>query len=407
MKKSDVIIIGAGASGLLASIVAARRGKSVVVVERHVKVGRKILATGNGRCNITNRDLDISNFHGNDSLFASFALSQFTYQQSIDFFADLGLPIVSKENGRCYPLSNQASSVSQLLEAEALRLGVEIVFEYEVSKISKKSTQFVVVDNENRSYQANALIMACGGKAAAKLSSDGLGYTLAKSLYHSIISTNPALVQLNLDEKFLHKTSGVKIEGSVSVIVNSKAKKTVRDDILLTNYGISGSAILDISREVGRALAKKERVNLRINLLPEFTFHLLYSLLEKKLQRDPQTKISMLLVGIINQKLILPLLQKQGLDVESSYNSLDAKKLKALVNTLLAWELSVKSARSFDYAETTAGGVDTSEIDAKTMQSKKVKNLYFTGEILDIDGDCGGYNLAWAWASGHLAASSL
>jgi predicted Rossmann fold flavoprotein len=407
MKNKNVLIIGAGASGLVAAITARRKGHHVTLLEKHEKVGRKILASGNGRCNITNVDLSLDNFHGSDVGFASYALEHFGFDMSRTFFEEMGLYLVEKKAGRCYPLSNQAASVANLLEAEALGLGVKIVMGANVISVQKHSKSFRIELENREHYQSDVLIIATGGKAAAKLSSDGDGYGFAKALHHTIVSPLPALVQLILDEKFLHKSSGVKVEGEASILVNGKVKRVIQDDILFTNYGISGSAILDISRVAGVALAKKERVSLSLNLLPTLEEVVLFEMIEKRLHHTPKRACSLLLVGFINHKLIPILLKKARIDATAHYDTLNNTDVKRLIQYLLRFEVEVKEIRAFDYAETTAGGVSTKEVDPKTMESKKVKNLYFTGELLDIDGDCGGYNLAWAWASGYIAGDSI
>ncbi len=397
-----IAIIGAGASGLVAAIVAARRGVKVQVYEKNNKIGKKILATGNGRCNVTNQNIKTSNYHGKNPSFVNSSLNRFNTSTCKEFFSELGVELVEGQRGRLYPRSLQSSSIVELLVYECKRLGVEFFLNTKVDKITKKGNKFCL-HVEEKSLHVNRVLVATGGLAMPTLGSCDSGYEFAKSFGHTIVPTHPSLVQLVCTED-LKPISGVKVEGSIEVYEDGQSKTFANGDILFTNYGISGSAVLDISRVVSHSLLFKRALHVKIDLLPEFSKEQLKNLLKKRLKHSNGKSVALWLDGFINSKLARFI--EKSLHVKCADN-LNNKEFTKLVYALKNLTLHVEDTKGFKSAEVTAGGVSTDEIDFQTMESKLQRGLFFSGEVVDIDADCGGYNLHWAWASGMSAGNNI
>lgn len=397
-----IAIIGAGASGLIAAIVAARQGAQVCIYEKNNKIGKKILATGNGRCNVTNQHIELSNYHGQNPSFINPSINRFQTSTCKEFFSQLGVEMAEGQRGRLYPKSLQSASISELLAYECNRLGVEINLNAEVRMIEKTTNAFCL-RLEDKSLHVKRVLIATGGLAMPILGSCDSGYEFAKALGHTLIPTHPTLVQLECKED-LKSISGVKVVGDIEVYIDNELKSTRSGDILFTNYGISGSAVLDVSRVISHAILHKRGVHVKLDLLPEYSKEQLKNLLKKRLEFSNSKSVAFWLEGFINSKLANHI--SKGLAVKSA-DDLSNKELTTLVYKLKNMSLHVEDTKGYKSAEVTAGGVNTKEIDAKTMQSKIQKGLYFSGEVVDIDGDCGGYNLHWAWASGYTAGLNI
>lgn len=403
---SRVAIIGAGASGLVCAIEAARKGLHVTLFEKNGKVGRKILATGNGKCNISNEKISLERYHGASVGFAKEALRRFDTFTCKAFFRSLGLEMREGEEGRLYPMSHQASSVVDMLLHEVRSLYVSIVLESEVSKIEKKGAEFILHVNA-QTHVFDACVIATGSVAMPTLGSSGSGYAFAKSLGHSVIEPYPSLVQFVCDEPHLKEVSGVKMDANVELYIANQKCQSVQGDLLFTAYGLSGSAILDLSRKASHALVHDESVHVVLDLLPMLSREALTSLLQKRLSVAKDKSLSLWLEGMIPKKLAHFIIENTRLTHIKEASTLGVKEIKKIVFALKALRLHVKATKGFESAEVCAGGVDVSELDAKNLMSKKIANLYFCGEVLDIDGDCGGFNLHFAWASGYLVGQSL
>ena len=399
---NQVAIIGAGASGLVAAIVAARRGVKVHVYEKNNKIGKKILATGNGRCNVTNQHIELSNYHGSKPSFVNPAINHFNASTCKAFFSELGVELVEGQRGRLYPRSLQSSSIVELLVYECRRLGVEFFLNHEVKSITKKGDGFSL-HVEDTSLHVKSVLVATGGLAMPTLGSCDSGYEFAKSFGHSIVPTHPSLVQLVCKED-LKAISGVKVEGSIEVFEDGQNKTHASGDILFTNYGISGSAILDVSRVVSHSLHYKRAISVKIDLLPEYSKEQLKNLLKKRQKYSNGKSVALWLDGFINSKLAKFI--EKSLHVKSA-DELNNKELTKLVYALKNMTLHVNDTKGFKTAEVTAGGVSTGEINSGTMESKLQRGLFFSGEVVDIDADCGGYNLHWAWASGMSVGHNI
>ncbi len=391
--KKNVAIIGAGAAGLVAAISAAQKGAKVTVYEKSAKIARKIHASGNGRCNITNERISLENYHGKHPHFAKEAIRFDTKK----FFNDLGLELRRGNGTRLYPLSHQASVVVDFLIFTCERLGVNILKECEIETIKKEHSHFVLYYHDRQTL-ADSVIITTGSGAMPNLGSSESGYKFAKYFGHTIEKPFATLVQLTSDEKLFTKASGVKVDASMEIFVDKQPKMRQRGDLLFTSYGLSGSAILDLSRIASWATIRQQESFIMIDLLPDFSPQYLKKLLQKQLSL--QLPLYLWLNGIIPKKLIDPLIISAKIDTKKPLNT---KTINTLTYTLKNLKISISGTRGVKGAEVMAGGVATNEIHAKTMESKLIKGLFFAGEVIDIDGDCGGYNLHWAWSSGFLA----
>lgn len=396
-------IIGAGASGMFAAISAAREGHQVTIIEHGIKAGKKILATGNGKCNFTNADMAV--FHYNDDgreLFKS-VYSRFDREALLDFFSNLGI-IPYEKNGYYYPRSEQASSIVEALCFELDKLNVKFVSECNIKLLSKSDKFYVYTDKWDFAF--DKLIIAAGSKASPKTGSDGSGYKLAESFSHKVIKPLPALCGLKCEEKFFKSIAGVRCRAMVSLFVDGEFVKADVGELQLTDYGISGIPVFQISADAVRALNDDKEVNVEIDFYPESsdvrdTFDRIKYLIEK----SPDKNISSLLSGVFNKKLCNLFTELCGIDGSVKAWNLSDGKIRKLADYINGLSVHVLSANS-DNAQICSGGVSCDELKP-TLESKLVPGLYFAGEIIDVNGDCGGYNLQWAFSSGFVAGSLL
>ncbi len=390
-----IAIIGAGASGLLSSIILASKNYAVTIYEKNNKVGKKLLTTGNGRCNITNKNILMNHFHSNNMDFIKYPLNIFDFNLCKKFFNNLGVEFYEGAKNRQYPLSLTASSVVDLLEYEVKRAGVEIQLNKEVKDIKFQNNKFII---NNKEY-FDKVIISSGSSAMPKLGSSNSGYNFATKFGHNIIKPFASLVQLVSNNTHLDMITGVKIEG----VVNNK-----HGDILFTKYGLSGSAILDISRDIAYELQYNKNVKVSIDIMPQYSKNKLIEILQNRIKQHNDKDTVMWLDGLINKKLAKYILQVSNVSNTIKYAKFLTKKdILNIVYTIKNLEFNIVDTKGFESCEVCAGGVDTTQINPKTMESKLQKNLYFTGEVLDVDGDCGGFNLHWAWASGYVLAMNM
>lgn len=396
-------VIGGGASGLMAAIAAARNGSEVTIYEKLNRVGKKILATGNGRCNYTNMNMSIGRYHGKNIKLAENVLNFFDLNKTLNFFEDLGINPYVGELGKVYPSSLQASSVLDVLRYEAERLKVKEITDFEVIELRKSKGVFSIIGRDN-AYEAEKVILAAGGKASPQLGSDGKGYELAKSFGHRIIDPFPALVQLKLKGQYFKRITGIRFDGVVKGFTDKKVIREDEGEILFTEYGISGPPILQISRNVIEELNKGHKVFVSVDMFPQFSKVDLYDLLSLRFNKISYKSMEDGMVGFINKKLITVVIMEAGFeDLNKKCGKLNKKEIYKIIDILKEWKFEVTGHNTWQQAQSTAGGVDMSEVNPKTLESAKVKGLYLTGEILDVDGDCGGFNLQWAWSSGYTA----
>lgn len=420
----ELFIIGAGASGLMAAVTAREMGIDTAIIERNDRIGKKVLTTGNGRCNITNqstlRGSDetlalLRKYHSRQADFPLPVLQQFGVRDTIEFFNKLGLPLTAIENGRMYPMSLQAASVLEIFRIALEDRNVPIYFKTRVLDVtvSKEHPRFTIIcESETEGkvvYTSNYLFLCTGGLTAPKTGTDGSGYTLAQRLGHTLIDPVPGIVQLKLDYPHLKEMAGIRFEGWGHIIANGELIRSEYGEILFTDYGASGPAILQLSRKAASHLAKGEKVTLSIDMMPERTEEEVVEFLDTHWGMFGHRTAAASFNGIINKKLIPILLKEAGIDQEPNLLCQDLPwKAKSILYRLMKqWEFPVTDTNGFDHAQTTGGGIDTAEIQEGTLESKLVPGLFFAGEVIDVDGDCGGYNLQWAWSSGYAAAMAL
>lgn len=405
--KIQVIVVGGGASGIVAAISARRQGADVTILERNPRIGKKLLATGNGRCNFTNINTSATYFHGSDPKFATTALSNFSIQETIDFFEQLGISHKVEELGKVFPMSDQASSVLDVLMYELKRTGVTTICDAYVKRVIPKQKKFTIECANGSRFEADKIIMTAGGKAMPATGSDGNGFTLAQQLGHSLIDVFPGLVQLKLEGPYFKQINGVKFVGTAEILHNNKSLAKDRGDILFTNYGISGPPILQLSRKAGELLQDKQAVQLKITILDRITKEALNNLIAARFAAESEKTVEFSLVGLINKRLIPVVLKEAGItDLKGLARDLSARERAKIMTILTDWKFKVQGTNSWSNAQVTAGGIATNEINPTTMESKLVKGLFFAGEIMDIDGQCGGFNLQWAWSSGFIAGQN-
>ncbi len=404
---TKVAIIGGGASGLAAAIELLHCTKDpqsveITILEKLTRVGKKILVTGNGRCNMTNINTDKKAYRG-DRQFAEYALDLFDPDSNISFFNEMGLYTRTEEEGRVYPLSNQASSVLDALRFEVERLGVKTICDYRAVHLKLLETEYsrkLVVNNKDR---FDYVIVACGGKAGKVHGTDGDSYELLKMMGHNITDIAPALVSLNCDN-FTKALKGIRSICNLRLLIDGKTAYENYGEVQFTDYGLSGIPIMQLSRFV--SMSDSEDIYLDLDLTPDFSNEQLIEYICKRRELSPGINEN-LLSGIINKQICITLLKECNIAVNGKIAQLSDNEISALSNILKCWHIKIKNSRSFDYAQVTAGGADCSDFDSKTMESKLVKNLFCCGEALNIDGDCGGYNLQWAWSSGRLAGRTI
>jgi len=405
MNNEELIIIGAGAAGLCAAIVSARAGRKVLLLEQNSKVGKKILVSGNGKCNITNRYISTHRFHSQNPDFIGKVLEEYGFERVENFLRSIGLELIEEREGKMFPMSLQASSVVDLLEYEAKRAGVEILCDCKVKRIEKKADGFVL-DTTQGEKRSSRLLVTSGSPAAPQLGGNDSGYIFATSLGHTLIPRHPALVQLCSEENWVKECAGVKIAGVAKLYANGEYITEKEGDLLFTNYGISGLAILDLSREVSTHLAVFDYCELSLDLMPRLSKEKLTNLLFSRIEKGSEKPITLWLQGILNKKLIRIVLEQSKCRsrVESDLNR---KEINKIVHSIKNLKLSINDTRGFKGAEVATGGIQTAEVDPQTMESKCMPGLYFAGEILDVDGDRGGFNFHFAWVSGMRAGISL
>ncbi len=393
-----MIIIGAGAAGLCAAITAARAGQSVTLLEQNTKIAKKILVSGNGKCNIDNKYIDSRRFHSQNPSFIEDVLTAYGFDVVEKFFTSIGLELIEGKEGKIFPMSLQASSVVELLEYEAKRAGVEIFCDCTVTSIDKNADTFTVETSQG-SKISKKLLLTSGSPAAPQLGGSNSGYAFAAKMGHSLVPRHPSLVQLCSEENWVKSASGVKVAGLAQLYANGEYITEKKGDLLFTNYGISGLAILDLSREVSTRLANFDYCELNLDLMPELSKEKLTNLLLSRIKKESEKPLALWLQGIINKKLISIILEQSKCKVRVE-DQLNRKEINKLVHTIKNLKLSINDTKGFAGAEVATGGIDTTEVNPKTMESKLVPNLYFAGEILDVDGDRGGFNFHFAWVTG-------
>ena len=403
--KGRIGIVGAGASGLAAAIAAARAGAQVTVIEHMDKAGKKILSTGNGRCNLTNRRMEAECFRCGQKDFPMKVIERFGLEETLGFFEGLGI-LIKDRNGYLYPYSDQASSVRDVLLQEAERRRVQIHLSCHIERIEERPCGGFVLHTDQGRLSEDALILAAGSKAAPSTGSDGSGYELARQLGHSIIKPLPALVQLRCQGNMYRQMAGVRTEAGVRLLVDGELAAEDRGELQLVDYGLSGTPIFQVSRFAARALDQRRRVTVRVDFMPAWEEREAFGLLKKRASLLGYKPVSDFFTGMLNPKLAQVLIKCSGVNPSLKAGELTGKQLGRILGQLKSYEAIVMSVNPFANAQVCCGGEDTRQVDPRTMQSRIKRGLYFAGEILDVDGICGGYNLQFAWSSGVTAGRS-
>ena len=397
-----IAVVGAGASGLIAACFAAGKKREVVVFEKQKKIGRKILVTGNGRCNISNRFINTSHYHGANPEFVNNIFGRFGLDETIDFFKTCGVPFVETKDGKLFPASLQASTIVRIFEYELQKRGVTVMLHRRIDSITKKDGRFSVVTAGKERFTFDSVVLAAGSCAYSPVGASKIGYDLAESIGHSIVDLFPSLLPLNVIEKNIRVLQGVKRDCALSVMLNGKILGCSEGELLFTSYGISGPAALDISRVVNEQMLCGTSPVIQVDFFPEYSDDELTQCVEE-LWIDGSKGVGFSLAGIINEKIPGVILKSIGIEPRKKVFELSKKDRKTIVYQMKNFQLIPGEPRGFKEAVVAAGGVDVRDIDPGTMESKLVKNLYLTGELLDIDGDSGGFNLQFAWSTGALA----
>ncbi len=401
---TDIAIVGGGASGLAAAITAKRKNSAlrVILLEGLDRVGKKLITTGNGRCNITNKNLDISRYHGKDKEFCRFALEKYGYNKIMDFFESLGVDFVS-EGDKVYPASLQASSVVDALRYECDRLGVETVLNCRIKEL-KTGKEFILISENDRIVSKSVIVATGLFSGGVKIGSDGGMFRVLKNMGLDSVKASPSLVQLKTETDFVKQLKGIKVDAKATLLCDGKSFCEYTDEVLFCDYGLSGPAILQISRQSAR---DDKNYEVSLDIYPDTAIDTLTASLKKRVILLSERTLEDFFTGSLNKRLGQVVLKYCGFKLCNKASSLSDKDIKYLAKTLKDLRFKVTSNTGFLNSQVTAGGLSTKEFDDKTMMSKKIKGLFATGEILDIDGDCGGFNLAWAWGSGILAGESV
>ena len=393
-----IAVIGGGASGLIAAIAAAEDSDNqITVYESGDRVGRKILATGNGRCNMTNINADVENYHGKNPKFILGAKNKFWVNETLEFFSDLGIEVNVEEDGKVYPYSNQASAVLDVLRFKIDELdNIKIINSFEVKSVSKTKECFNIVSYDGRKEKADKIIVATGGKAAPNLGSKGVGYEILKSFGHKITSLSPSLVQIKTETDVVKKLKGIKLDAEVTLGDNSEF-----GEVLFTEYGLSGPAVFSLSSRLG------DNKVISLDIMSKYSYEQLYERILQRIALRPKITLENFFVGMFNKRVGQALMKSVGIEPLSRYAlTLNEKEISRICSAIKKWDFKVTGTMSWNNAQVTKGGAVTGEFNPNTMESKLVNGLFASGEVLDIDGDCGGYNLQWAWSSGYLAGAN-
>ena len=401
MKK--VIIIGGGASGIVCGILAKRENNQVIVLERNSSPLKKLLMTGNGKCNYFNEVFNKNCYHSEDIDLVEKIISTENLDKVLKFFDSLGI-VPKIKNGYYYPFSQQASTIREVLLSKALELGVEIICDTFVTDIRKDNEEFIV-STDKETYKSDFLVLASGSCAYPKTGSDGMGYTFLKKFHHTIIKPLPALVQLIGDGNF-KEWDGVRSDASLELFEDGKFVAREEGEIQLTSYGISGICTFNLSHFVTRGLDNHKKEEIHINFVP-FIDTLVTPWMDEYSKKLNNKNLLELLSGFLNHKLAITIIKKSDLYIHDYYQKLSNEEKLRLCRNLSSFPIEIVGTKDFDSCQICNGGLKLTEIDTSTMISNKVSNLYVIGELLDMNGNCGGYNLTTCWISGILAGERI
>lgn len=397
----QTIIVGGGAAGLMAAITAARQGRGVLIIERNHAIGRKILVTGNGHCNLANTNLSPNKYYGQNTKCLHNIFSRFSCADTMAFFEGLGVRLKSDEAGRVLPVSERAADVLDALTTEINRLKINTKLNERVSGLNRITGGWKVTTDKN-TYQAGCVILATGGKSYPQLGSTGDGFDIARQLGHRIIEPRPGLVPLKLAGSWFRQLSGVSVNAEITLAVKGKAIVCQTGELLFTHFGISGPLALDLSR-----LIIEPGCEITVNFFPGSNSLELSRLLAERWQSHPQKTLANSLYGLLPKNLGSVLVGESKVSPDTRVGQITKKETQLLAERLTCWPLEIVRPRPFAESMVTAGGVPMDEVNTRTMESLRAKGIYLAGEVLDIDGVSGGYNLQFAWSTGYLAGLQL
>jgi predicted Rossmann fold flavoprotein len=402
-KKNHVAVIGGGAAGLMAAITAVRNGAQVTLFERQERVGKKILVTGNGRCNLTNMQCTPAGFVGADSQFVVPVLNRFPVAAALAFFHDLGLCTMEESAGRVFPVTGQASTVLDLLRFEVERIGVSVQVAADITMIIPKNRSFTVRWRDGE-VAVDRVVATPGGKAFPHLSGTGGGIDLLTRLGHTVEPLFPALVPLKTDLPFNRGLKGVKVDAAVTLRIDDQAAAVDKGEVLFTDYGLSGPPIIQLSLAANRAAAANRAIAVRLDMFSTWSADDLACDIDKRNTARPDQPLDCALIGLIHKRLIVPVIKSSGIaDPQQPIGKLTPEDRRRIVGILKGWTIPVTGSLSWNDAHVMAGGVSTAGFDPATLESRRIPGLWAAGEVLDVTGECGGHNLQWAWSSGYVA----
>ena len=396
-------IIGGGAAGLFAACLLAREGAQVVLLEKQNRVGRKLLSTGNGRCNLSNLKASEKDYHG-DVRYIRSALSALPPASAVSIFEELGLLCVSDEEGRVYPLSNQAAGVLDALRLYAAEQGCEIITEFEVKNLRRGKWGYQIEAADGRSMSADHVIIACGSPAAPKLGGCADGYKLLEGFGHRCSPRLPAIAALKTDPEAVRALKGIRMQGELTLLSGEKELRRETGEILFSETGVSGIAAMQLARAVNLEMQRGGKCRLRMNFLPGAK----PDCIRERAALLPDRPLEDFLSGIVPKRLGQVIIKNAGIaPLTMPAGDLKTSQCRQIQAALTGWELNIRSTLGFDQAQVTCGGAELKDFDPETLQSRRAPGLYAAGEVLDVDGDCGGFNLQWAWSSAYLCVQGI
>ncbi len=408
----DLLILGGGASGIMASIAAKRKNNNlkIAILEHNDTLGKKILVSGSGRCNITNKNIETSSFYNPDKKLINAVFAQFDSKKIMNFFEEMGIDLYEEQKGflskgKVFPKTNDARTVLAILKKELERLEVDVLCDYEIGSV--EWNQKFIVRSDEKDFESKKIIVALGGCSYPILGATKTGYAIAESLGHKVSMLFPSGVPVLVDNKYLSQASGVRVEASLLCMLDNDRIQESSGELLITDYGLSGPPILDISRNIAHLLSSKKskKVTLLINFFPGENYDSLYDKLKNKTEMRPDVEIKYILYGSLPIKFVKTLLKIVDIDGEKYSSDLSKEEFRKIIRNLISLRVEVKGTRGWEQAEFTSGGVLAKEIYDFSLESKIRPGLYFAGEVIDVDGKIGGFNLAWAWASGFVAGT--
>lgn len=403
--RTNIAIIGAGAAGLFAAATALKKGARITLFERNAAPGQKLNLTGNGKCNFSNIDLDPVHFYPSEYVYPF--LKHFDTNEINNIFASFGVLSYTDKNGGLYPASQKASTVTDALIQFITMNGGVFQCNSCVTGIEKTASDTFKIFTDNCPYSElfDSIILCCGGKASPKTGSDGFGYRLARSFGHTVTRTYPVLVQLRSDSNLCRTCAGVRVKANATAYINEEYINCESGELQITDYGLSGIMIFNLSRDLTRAVEEGDNCRILVDFLPSLSLAEIPSFTQKRLQNIPSDSVIHILEGVTNSKLADAVLKARNISPSLEITAANKNVIDSLLAELKVWSFRITSHNGYGNAQATRGGVSTSELSDE-LESRLVSGIYFAGEMINVDGDCGGYNLHWAWTSASIAAES-